>query len=263
MRVRVCALGLLFLATSAAAATRRDAATLMRGMKAVLEPSRPSVRKITVTISAQDGEATRFVAGEAREHAADGSRILIAILAPADQKGAAYLLREVPKQANDEEWVYVPAVRRVRKIVPVESLHAFLDSDFTLADLGFVSLRSTYKLLGEGKHGDVRAHEIQEVPAGVQGKWYYSRIVTWLADDSSLPLERDFYDPSNTLWKVETFEQVRDVDGTPTPLRMRMEDKQQGGSTEIDVSDVRYGADVPDSLFDPAHLHEAAAAPLW
>ena len=145
----------------------------------------------------------------------------------------------------------------------VEGFRAFLESDFTLADLGFVSLRSHYKLLGEEGRGGPRAYKIQEMPGAPQAKWYYSRILAWIAADSHLPLERDFYDPSNTLWKVETFEQVTDIDGVLTPLRLRMEDKEQGGSTEIDVSEVRYDIDIPDSLFDPAHLREAAASSLW
>ena len=87
--------------------------------------------------------------------------------------------------------------------------------------------------------------------------------MTWIAADSHLPVERDFYDPSNTLWKVETFEQVTDIDGVPTPLRLRMVDKHEGGSTEINVSEVRYDIDIPDSLFDRAHLREAAASPIW
>jgi hypothetical protein len=263
MRAQTCALGVLLVVTSGADAARPGVGGLVKAMKAVLEPSRPSIRKMTVVISAQDGEATRWVAGQARKQFKDGNRILIAILAPADQKGAAYLLRELPKQGNDEEWLYVPTVRRVRKLLPVESFRAFLESDFTLSDLGFVNLRSTYKLLREEKRGDVRAYKIEEIPGAPQAKWYYSRIVTWLAADSTLPLERDFYDPSNTLWKVETFEQVTDINGTPTPLRIRMQDKEEGGSTEIDVSEVRYDVDVPDSLFDPAHLRDAAGSPLW
>jgi outer membrane lipoprotein-sorting protein len=42
-----------------------------------------------------------------------------------------------------------------------------------------------------------------------------------------------------------------------------MENKQEGGHTEIDVSDLRYDVDIPDSLFDPMHLREAAAWPGW
>jgi hypothetical protein len=262
MRTHAVTLTLL-LSVAPAVAAPPDVGDLVRVMRTVLEPSRPSVRKMAITISAESGEATKWVAGQARKPSPDGDRILVAILAPADQKGAAYLLREVPNQANDEEWVYLPVVRRVRKILPLESFRSFLDSDFTLWDLGLVDVRATYTFLREETRDDVHAYVIQEVPLGALRTWYYSRVVTWLAADSSLPLERDFHDPAGVLWKVETFQQVTTVNGVPTPLALRMEDRQSGGSTDIVVSDVRYDVDLPDALFDPAHLRDAAASPLW
>src|SRR5207244_3426527 len=83
-------------------------------------------------------------------------------------------------------------------------------------------LRATYKLLGTEDRGGSKAYKIQEIPLAPHAKWYYSRIVTWIAVDSSLPIERDFYDPSNTLWKIERFEQASDVDGVSTPFRERI-----------------------------------------
>jgi hypothetical protein len=257
-------LALVLYSAPASAATPPDVGKLVRRMKVALEPARPSVRKLTITISAQDGEATRWVVGQARKQLKDGSRILTVILAPPDQKGTAFLMLEGRSGTSGvEQAVYIPAVRRVRTLLPVEGFRAFLESDFTLADLGFVSLRATYRLLGVESHKGVRAYKIQEVPGASQAKWYYSRIVTWIAADSSLPLERDFYDPSGTLWKVETFEQVTDINGIPTILRLRMEDREEKQSSEINVSEVRYDVDLPDNLFERTNLPRAAAAPLW
>ena len=47
-------------------------------------------------------------------------------------------------------WMYLPALDRVRQIVPVETYQRFFDTDFTYADLGFVSRRGQYRLLGRG-----------------------------------------------------------------------------------------------------------------
>ena len=253
----------LILVTTPAAATMPPAAKLTQKMKAALEPVRPSVRKMSIVISAQDGEATQWTVGQARKHFKDGNRTITVILEPADQRGTAYLMREPEGRSDLEQWVYIPAVRRVRRILPVESLQAFLGSDFTLADLGFVDLRATYRLLGTEDRGGSRAYKIQEVPLAPHAKWYYSRVVTWIAVDSSLPIERDFYDPSNTLWKIERFEQISDVDGVATPFRVRMEDREAGGSTELTIKDVRYDVEVSDALFDPTRLREASQASLW
>jgi hypothetical protein len=253
----------LILVTTPAVATNPPAAKLAQRMKAALEPARSSVRKMSLVISAQDGEATRWTVGQARKHFKDGNRTITVILEPADQKGTAFLMREPDGRSDLEQWVYIPAVRRVRRILPVESFQAFLGSDFTLADLGFVDLRASYKLLGTEDRGGSRAYKIQEIPLDPHAKWYFSRIVTWIAVDSSLPIERDFYDPSSTLWKVERFEQVSDIDGVPTPRRVRMEDREEGGSTDLTIDAIRYDVDILDALFDPSRLPEALKAALW
>ena len=257
------ALGVLVLAAGPALANEPDAATLVRRMKAALEPDRPSIRKLTITISAGDGEATKWIVGQARKRFEDGNRILIVMLAPPDVKGSAYLMREMAANSGVEEDVYFPTVRRVRRVLPIEGFRAFLNSDFTLADLGFVSLRATYRLIGEGTRAGVHAYQIDEMPTAPEVKWYYSHTVTWIAVDTALPVERDFYDSANALWKVETFGDVKEIDGVATPQHLRMDDKQGGGYTEIDVGDVRYGVDIPDSLFEIDRLGEAASWSHW
>ncbi|PYO44288.1 MAG: hypothetical protein DMD33_03305 [Gemmatimonadetes bacterium] len=253
----------LIFVTTPAAATTPTAAKLAQRMKVALEPARPSVRKMSIVISTQDGEATRWTVGQARKHSKDGNRTVTVVLEPADQRGIAFLMRESDGRSDLEQWVYIPVVRRVRRILPLESFQAFLGSDFTLADLGFVDLRATYKLLGTEDRGGSKAYKTQEIPLAPHAKWYYSRIVTWIAVDSSLPIERDFYDPSNTLWKIERFEQASDVDGVSTPFRVRMEDRQEGRSTELTIKDIRYDVEVSDALFDPTRLREASQASLW
>jgi outer membrane lipoprotein-sorting protein len=157
-------------------------------------------------------------------------------------------------------WIYLSALQTTRGIVPVDVYERFLGSDFTYSDLGFVSRRGTYRLLGEEVHNGVRAYKVEEVP---KEQWYYARIVTWVSADSLLPLQRDYYDRAGRLWRTAIFDQVAVVDGIPTPLRIRMLDKQQNRSTEFQVSGVRYDVDVPDTLFDPQRLAQAVTSSLW
>ncbi len=172
----------------------------------------------------------------------------------------AYLIAE-PKDKPTIMWTYLPALRRVRGLVPVDAYEHFLGTDFTYADLGFVRLHEKYRLLGEKEHAGAHAYRVEEqVP---QERAYYSRLITWVAADSLLPLQRDYYDVAGTLWKTELFEQVAVIDGVPTPLRTRMQDVQQKTSTELNVSEVRYNVDIPDALFDPEGLPQVAAHPLW
>jgi outer membrane lipoprotein-sorting protein len=250
----------LVLPVPAARAAAPDAAGIAKKMKAALEPDRSSTRKLTIVIASSDNEGpTQWVAGQARKRLADGSRILTALLSPDDAKGIAFVIQERTGKP-DFQWLYLPTVRRVRKIVPLGAYQTFLSTDFTFGDLGFVSMNSTYKLLGTETHADVWCYKLEETP---KQQWNYSRVVSWVAAGTFLPVERDFYDPAKQLWKVERYDQVTQEQGIPTPMRIVMQDVQEKTSSTINVSDVHYDVDLPDTLFDPIGLKGAAGAAVW
>jgi hypothetical protein len=78
-----------------------------------------------------------------------------------------------------------------------------------------------------------------------------------------LPLERDYYDPAGQLWKVETFQDVTVIDGQPVATRVKMQDKQTGGASELVTSNLRFGVDLPDALFERGSLPAAINSPVW
>ena len=255
----IASVALLFLAASRTVAGAPDAASIVHHMKEALEPARSSTRKLTIAVSGQTGQAAQWTAGQAREKRGDGSRVLTVILAPEDARGLAILIQDRGNEA-DKQWVYVPAVRRVRELARVEAYQAFLNTDFTYADLGFVNPRERYELLGTEQRDGVQTYKVQAVP---REQWYYSRIVTWVAADSWLPIRREFHDPAGLLWKVETWGNVVRIDGVPIPLLDKMEDVRQGGSTEMRMSEVLWDRELPPALFDPKNLPEAASSPVW
>jgi hypothetical protein len=236
-----------------------DGAAVVKQMKAALEPERSTVRQITLKVSGAEGAATSVTLGEARGRVGDTTRILAVVLAPASLRGTAYLIQH---GAGDEnvQWVYLPTVGRVRKIISPEAYTAFLNSDFTYADLGFVGTNSKLTLTGDAERDGVRCQLVQAVP---KETWAYARTVTCIAADGHFPVERQIYDASNTLWKVQKWSRPEVRDGVPTVLRMSMEDVQARSRTDVEVGAVRYGLPMAESLFDPAQLGKAPDASIW
>lgn len=245
--------------------TSPDGFSIVRQMKALLEPEGPSLRRIDLTVKNRSAytegyETVEKVAGMAVKNFPDGKRMLFVMLGPDDVKGMAFLIQE-RKDQTDVMWVYLPAIRRVREIKPIDQYESFLGTDFTYADLGFIKLHGRYKLLGEEEHNGVRAYKIQEVVP--QDLVYYSKIVTWVAADSMLPVERDFYGPAGDLMKREVFQSATILDGVPTALRLAMKDVEQGTSTELNARQVDYDVVLPDKLFDPHELPVVSAHGIW
>jgi hypothetical protein len=250
---------LLAFGITPATAAPLNVTTIVQRMQAALDPVRPSTQKLTIFVHDSQGESIQSVAYQVHKKVWDEDWRLIVLQAPETVKGITYLVQEQVGRP-DLQWMYLPAVRRVREFSSVGAYQDFLGTDFTYGDLGLVDLHDRmYKFLGMEQHAGVWAYKVQEVP---RQPWYYSRIVTWIATDSFLPLQRNYYAPSKKLWKIERFEEIKNIDGVPTPLWITMENLRDGSSSKIEVSDVRYDVDVPDTLFDPAWLPEVFASPL-
>ena len=248
----------LFVNSSREARAQDPTMDIVKKMKEVFEPVKPSTRKVVIAATS-GGETTQWVAYQARKQFPDGKRMVMVLLEPAELKGNAYLVWE--QQAKPSTmWSYLPFLRRIRQLVDVDAYEHFLGTDFTYADLGFVRLHPQYRLLGEEEHGGKQTYKIEEsVP---KERAYYSRVVTWVDKGTLLPVQRDYYDPAGTLWKTETFE-VTTIDGVPTPTRIVMKVLQGKTSTEQQITNVRYEVDIPDAMFDPMQLPAAAASSLW
>ncbi len=242
-----------------AEASPPDVMTIVRGMQEVLEPPRPIVRKMEISVSGESRLDTRWVARRVSKTFPEGRRTLLVLLDPRDVRGTALLIEERKGKA-DVRMVYLPVVRRIREILPVTAYEPFMNTDFTYADLGFLDYGGSYRLLGEEDRAGGKAYKVEFIP---KNNWYYSRLIIWVSKDTKLPLERDYYDVSGRLWKQETFEQVAVVDGIPTPFRIVMKDVQNDIQSVFAVSEVRYDVDIPKGLFNPANLSKASESPFW
>lgn len=250
----------LLAATAAGAAESATPESLLQQMKAWLEPAKPSVRHLTMTVRSSATDSVEWKAGQARGTVDGSNAVLTVLLSPPDLRGTALLIKEEAGKPNSE-WLYVPYLRRVRQILPVNEFESFLNTEFSDSDMGFVNLRDRkVTKLGEGTINGKSAYQLQEVP---NDQRTFKRIVTWVAMDSKQPLKREYYDVADRLWKVETFEDVADIHDAPTAQRVRMEDVQTGYSSEYRITDIDYGAQIPKELFDWQHLPESADQTVW
>ena len=258
MRTALVALTLAAaVAGRAIAADAPDADTLVSRMKAVLEPSKSSIRQLNLKISGEDGGTTQWSVAQARKVVDGQGRILNVLLAPAGSRGIASLTID---GTPAETALFVPSVRRVRTLLPRDGYEAFLGSDFTYFDLGFVRRGDKYTQVTDEKRNGKDAWKVEQVPSS---SWFYSKIVIWIDKATLLPIERDYYSPAGDLWKVETFDNIVTIQGQPVALRVTMKDVQTNGTSVIDISNLRFDVDIPDALFQRAGLSQAASSPIW
>ncbi len=251
---------LMFTAAMPVFAQVPSAKDLMKEMKSVFRPSRPSVRDLEIVSTDAKGTKTSFKAAQVNGGTNGERHMLIVIQEPFDSKGVAFLASEQPNEPMLLH-VYLPTIKKVKKIIGMSVYDSFLATDFTYADIVFVPEQEPCRLLGDEQLEGVKTYKLEETVT--QDKAVYSRIVTWIAADTKLPLRRDYFDRAGKIWKRELFKNIVVIDGMPTPMNIVMKDLQNNSTTEVKVGSVKNDGNVSDELFMPEYLSRASESPVW
>ena len=173
--------------------------------------------------------------------------------APQDVAGTAFLMLERPK-GESEQHIYLPGLKRTRRIVGREREGSFMGSDFSYADMERRDTReSTHKRLPDEDLNGVKTYVLESTPKK-DASSTYSKIETWVRQDNFLPLRIRFYDKGGKLLKTFYTKRIRQLDGHPSIMESQMVNKQSGHTTELIVDDMRPQKNLPDSDFTPTAL---------
>lgn len=239
-----------------------DAEQILRRVKSALESSEPSIRSVNVTLSSEAGIDKQWRALQAWKPLPNGlNRMVMVMTDPPEVRGSSILIQE-RSDAADVQWVWLPAVGRVRKLLPIGRFEGFLGTDFTYADLGFLSFRG--RVFDEVESTTVSGVDAYLVRERINDEpWYYSRIDTLVDKEDLSPIERRFFDQAGDLWKRELFEKVEPRAGIPTIFTLQMNDELAHTSSTVEYEKVRYRDDIPESVFDPERLPVLLEDPIW
>jgi hypothetical protein len=254
------ALAVIFLLITPAVAAGPDAAMIVKHMKQGLEGPGGAVRLMTLKVISNGSTLAEWNIGQANGTSNGAHWILTVVLSPPAAKGMALLDKEQPGGSSAVRYAYLPAAKRAFQLRPLEGYDSFFATDFAYQDLGFVRLGGRgEQLLGAETHDGKKVYKLEDHPINHP---YYSKVISYVAEDTLLPVERDFYDHSGRLYKSERCT-VQTVDGIPAVTRIVMNNVQMGSSSEIEVVKMIRNKDLPANLFDPKSLSDAADDPFW
>jgi hypothetical protein len=169
-----------------------------------------------------------------------GERLLVVFDTPKPIRGTA-LLSYSHVEAEDDQWLYLPAQRRVKKIAARNKSGPFLSSEFAFEDLTLQQLdKFRYRLLGTEACGARECYRIERIPGD---EFSGSSRQEVLLDTESLRVERiDFFDrPGRPLKVLINDDYQLHEDRFWKPQRMFMENLQTGKTTELVWRDFRFG----------------------
>ena len=170
-------------------------------------------------------------------------RQIIRFTFPADIEGTGFLTIEKPGWET-EQFIYLPALRRTRRIVTSQKSHRFVNSDFTYEDMERHPVDAyTYKITGSQTIGGVACHALETRPKA-DVKSQYSLMQSLIAKESLVPLMVKYYDKKGThfkTYKVLKLEKIQDI---WTELIISMDDHEREHSTYLKIENITYNTDI-------------------
>jgi hypothetical protein len=201
-------------------------------------------------------ESVRLFKMDTLEVKDDGNKSLSVFDSPRDVKGTALLTFTHALEA-DEQWLYLPALKRVKRISSSNKSGPFLGSEYAFEDLtSFEVPKYKYKYLRDEVLGDKDSFVIELYPQYEESG--YTRQITWIEKDRYIPLKTEFYDRKNTLLKT------LELKGYKQYLKkywradeMLMTNHQTGKSTSLLSENFRFRSGLTDRDFDQNTLKRA------
>lgn len=180
----------------------------------------------------QGQESERQLHIENLEVEGDGDKSLSIFDAPRDIKGTA-LLSFTHALVPDEQWLYLPALKRVKRIASANKSGPFVGSEFAYEDLTSQEVEKySYRWLRDEVREGRQTAVIEAHPAYPHSG--YTRQIIWLDTTIHRPLVIEYYDRKNTLLKTLTASgHTLHLDTYWRPARMHMLNHQTGKSTEL------------------------------
>ena len=178
----------------------------------------------------------------------DGDKVLSVIESPPDVRGTA-LLTYTHIGEPDDQWLYLPALKRVKRISSANKSGSFLGSEFAYEDLASQEVaKYTHRYLRDEPCGELQCFVIERVP--VYKHSGYTRQLTWIDHDEYRFWRVDFYDRKNDLLKTLTFSDYRQyLDQYWRALILDMHNHQTGKSTRLSYSDLRFRVGLTEADF--------------
>jgi outer membrane lipoprotein-sorting protein len=154
---------------------------------------------------------------------------------------------------DDDQWIYLPALKRVKRIASDSKNDSFMGSDFTYDDLGDRHpSEDTHTLIGEETVDGLPCYVVESVP--LEKNPAYAKTITRIHKDSWVGLRKEYFDSRGELVKVLEIGKREKIDGFWVVTDMTMKDLDRGSSTRITMNAVRFDIPLNDQLFSERQM---------
>jgi len=178
-------------------------------------------------------------------------RTYLKFLDPADVRGTIFLSLE-RKGKDDIQYLYLPALKRSRRIAGSAKNGRSMGTDFTYSDLEFRDAKEgKVRKEADATSGKRPVYVVVAEPS--DGDDAYSSVKMWIDKKLHIPLKIEFYDRGKKLQKVLKVLKLKKKKSTGRiyASKFRMKNVQENTQTVMILESLNESAQLPDRLFDP------------
>jgi len=156
-------------------------------------------------------------------------------------------------KADDDQWLYLPALKKVRRISSSDRGDYFMGTDFTFEDMKQTPELEDYnwKLLGSEQINGSDCWKVEGTPVSdeIARELGYSRLIQWIRKDNDFSIKADYWDQAGRELKHLTITKLEQIDGIWSPVHIEMTNIQSEHKTFLDFSNKTYNTGLKDRTF--------------
>lgn len=189
----------------------------------------------------------------------DTEKKLIRFLSPADVKGTGLLTFDY-KDKDDDMWLYMPALRKTRRIISSEKAKSFMGSEFSYSDTTPPTIADFhYTKLGERQVAGTLCWELEILPINedIADENGFSKKISFIGRQDYVIRKAVYYDLDGELLKELEVKEVMEVDTENhkfRPVHMIMTNKQNNRKSILKVEKIQLNPGVKDEYFTTRYL---------
>ena len=196
----------------------------------------------------QGDESIREIRIKSLEVNDDGDKSITIFDTPADVKGTSFLSYS-HTVTPDDQWLYMPALKRVKRINSANKSGPFMGSQFAYEDLASFEVdKYKYRYIKDDTLNNIDTFVVENYPQYQHSG--YTRQLVWIDKERYIPLKVEYYDRKNGLLKTLTFNDYKQyLDKYWRAHEQSMENHQNGKTTLLTFSNYQFKKGLSDKSF--------------
>jgi len=204
---------------------------------------------LTMTLINKSGKQRVRIIKQFTKDMGDVEKSIMFFQSPADVKNTSFMSWTYDDESkSDDQWIYLPALKKTKRISSDSKSDYFMGSDFTYDDLGDRKLDDdTHNLIGEETIDGVDYYVVESIPKDEE--YMYSKTKTWIRKDNFIGLKKEFYDEDEDLLKILKIKKFEEISGFLVITSSEMENVQKNHRTTMILGDIEINTNISSSKF--------------